>query len=68
MRILRTVTIGIIALIGGLLLGLVLYIILGGETTDPIWETWMFFPCYFVPFIACLLGLRSGWKTYEKPE
>ena len=54
MRILRTVTIGIIALIGGLLLGLVLYIILGGETTDPIWETWMFFLCYFVPFIACL--------------
>tara|TARA_B100001564_G_C20144755_1_gene448218 strand:- start:178 stop:384 length:207 start_codon:yes stop_codon:yes gene_type:complete len=68
MRLLRTITIGIIALIGGLLLGLVLYVIFGGETTDPIWESWMYVPCYFVPLCACLWGMRSGWKSYEKPE
>tara|TARA_B100001996_G_scaffold342497_1_gene297148 strand:- start:127 stop:327 length:201 start_codon:yes stop_codon:yes gene_type:complete len=66
MRLLRTITIGIIALLAGLLFGLVLYIIMGGETTDPTWENWMYGPCYFIPFCAFMIGIFMEWRKNEE--
>ena len=66
MKVLRIITIGIIALIAGLLFGLVLYVIMGGDTTDPTWEKWMYGPCYFVPFSALILGLFTEWRKNEE--
>ncbi len=65
MRLLRTLTIGIIALIGGLFVGLVLYILMGGETTNPMWENWMYGPCYAIPFCAFIFGIVKGWRKND---
>ena len=65
MRLLRTITIGIIALIGGLLLGLILFV-LGGKPES--WQNWQFGVCYAVPLCAFMWGIWIGWKSYEKPE
>ncbi len=62
MGLLKTTTIGVIALIFGLFLGIILYVILGGETTEPKWENWMYIPCYIVPFCALITGLVFGRK------
>ena len=63
MRVLRTITIGIIALIGGLFLGIILFVIGGKPET---WQNWQYGTCYAVPFGALILGILIGWKTYEK--
>lgn len=65
MRLLRTITIGIIALIGGLLLGLILFV-LGGKPES--WQNWQYGACYAVPLCAFMWGIWIGWKSYEKPE
>jgi len=65
MRLLRTFTIGIIALIGGLFIGMILYVLMGGETNDPIWENWMYGPCYVVPFCAFIFGIVKGWRQND---
>ena len=63
MRVLRTITIGIIALIGGLFLGIILFVIGGKPET---WQNWQYGTCYAVPFGAFILGILIGWKNYEK--
>ena len=62
MRLLRTITIGIIALIGGLLLGLILFV-LGGKPES--WQNWQYGTCYAIPFLAFVLGIWKGWKSFE---
>ena len=65
MGLLKTITIGIIALIGGLFVGIILYVIFGGETTNPSWENWMYVPCYIVPFSAFILGIIFGRRIEQ---
>ena len=62
MGLLKTMTMGIIFLFFGCFLGIILYVILGGETTEPKWENWMYFPCYFIPFCALIGGMIIGHK------
>ena len=62
MGLLKTTTVGLIGLVLGIFVGVIVYVILGGETNEPEWENWMSFPCYVIPLIAMIYGLRLGSK------
>lgn len=60
MGLLKTTTVGLIGLVLGIFIGIIFYVVLGGETKEPEWKNWMYFPCYIIPTIAMIFGLRIG--------
>ena len=62
MRLLRSITIGIIALIGGLFIGLILFVIGGKPET---WQNWQYGTCYAIPFLAFVFGTIMGWRKND---
>ena len=65
MRLIRTITIGIIGLITGLFLGLILFLIIG---TPETWQNWQYGTCYAIPFSTFIIGILIGWKKYNDDE
>jgi hypothetical protein len=63
MGILRAVIFGVVAVFPALILGLVSYLLFGGQAESTDWETWMYGPCYGIPFatitIAFIIGLKD---------
>ena len=61
MRLLRTLIMGGVMLIPGLLLSMLLWYILGQPNTEPM-ESLI---CNGIPLLSISLGLFFGWKTGE---
>ena len=61
MRLLRTLIMGSVMLIHGLLLSMLLWYILGQPNTEPM-ESLI---CNGIPLLSISLGLFFGWKTGE---
>jgi len=61
MRLLRTLIMGGIMLIPGLLLSMLIWYILGQPNTEPM-ESLI---CNGIPLLSVSLGLFFGWKTGE---
>jgi hypothetical protein len=61
MRLLRTLIMGSVMLIPGLLLSMLLWYILGQPNTEPM-ESLI---CNGIPLLSISLGLFFGWKTGE---
>ena len=59
MRTLRTVIMGSVMVIPGLLLALVIWYLAGKPTTEPI-ESLI---CNGIPLMSIIGGLAFGWKT-----
>ena len=62
----RGLIFSLVAIIPAMILGLVSYIILGGETSSPNSSDFMYGPCYGVPFIVIFLSFIYGLR--EQPE
>jgi len=61
MRLLRTLIMGSVMLIPGLLLSMLLWYIMGQPNTEPM-ESLI---CNGIPLLSISLGLFFGWKTGE---
>ena len=63
MRVMRGLVFGTVSVLPALFVGMVSYVLIGGDTTFPEWETWMYGPCYLLPGLivggSLLLGLRD---------
>ena len=63
MRVMRGVVFGAVSVLPALFAGMVAYVLIGGDTDFPEWETWMYGPCYLLPALivggSLLLGLRD---------
>jgi|TARA_B110000014_G_C20110066_1_gene584574 hypothetical protein len=57
----RAVVFGGVMILPALLVGVVLFLILGGANED--WADWMWFPCYILPAAIILSASIYGWKT-----
>jgi|TARA_B100000809_G_scaffold257700_1_gene299724 ABC-type spermidine/putrescine transport system permease subunit I len=57
----RAVVFGGVVTLPALLIGVVLFLILGGANED--WANWMWFPCYILPTTIILATSIYGWKT-----
>lgn len=62
----RGLIFSLVAIIPAMILGLVSYIILGGETSSPSSSDFMYGPCYGVPFTVIFLSFIYGLR--EQPE
>lgn len=62
MRTLRTIIMGSVMVIPGLLLGLLVWYIAGEPETEPL-ETLI---CNGIPLTSIFLGLYFGWQTGEE--
>ena len=62
MRTLRTVIMGSMMILPGLLLGLIVWYIAGKPESEP-WETGI---CNGIPMVSVVLGLFFGWQTGEE--
>ena len=64
MSLLRGLTLSLIALLPGIIVGALAYLVIGGSTDTTEWESWMYLPCYGIPlffmFVAFLFGMRSS--------
>ena len=62
MRMLRTLIMGGVMLIPGILLGFVIWYLAGGEAvTEPVESI----VCNGIPMLSVISGLLFGWKTGE---
>jgi len=61
MRLLRTLVLGGVMLIPGLLLTMLIWYLAGQPTTEPM-ESLI---CNGIPLLSVTLGLVFGWKTGE---
>ena len=61
MRLLRTLIMGAVMLIPGLLLAMIIWYTAGQPVTEPI-ESLI---CNGIPLLSVTLGLLFGWKTGE---
>ena len=62
MRTLRTIVMGSMMIIPGMLLAFIIWYIAGKPTTDPM-ETLI---CNGIPLTSIMMGLYFGWKTGEE--
>ena len=62
MRTLRTVIMGSMMIVPGLLLALIVWYVAGKPEAEP-WETLI---CNGIPFISIVMGLFFGWQTGEE--
>ena len=62
MRTLRTVIMGSMMVLPGLLLGLIVWYITGKPESEPL-ETLI---CNGIPMVSIVLGLFFGWQTGEE--
>ena len=62
MRTLRTVIMGSMMVLPGLLLGLIVWYITGKPESEPL-ETLI---CIVIPMVSIVLGLFFGWQTGEE--
>ena len=62
MRTLRTIIMGSMMVIPGMILGFIIWYIAGKPTTDPM-ETLI---CNGIPLTSIFMGLYFGWKTGEE--
>ncbi|MAJ01418.1 MAG: hypothetical protein CMA10_03325 [Euryarchaeota archaeon] len=62
MRTLRTIIMGSMMVIPGMILGFIVWYIAGKPTTDPM-ETLI---CNVIPLTSIFMGLYFGWKTGEE--
>ncbi|MBQ70933.1 MAG: hypothetical protein CMA65_05540 [Euryarchaeota archaeon] len=62
MRTLRTIIMGSMMIIPGMILGFIVWYIAGKPTTDPM-ETLI---CNGIPLTSIFMGLYFGWKTGEE--
>ncbi len=62
MRLLRATVFGLIALFPGIIVALGAYLLLGGQTESPDWETWMHGPCYGIPAAFVIAAFALGLK------
>jgi hypothetical protein len=63
MRTLRTLIMGSMMVIPGLVLGLLVWYIAGGESVNEPFETII---CNGIPLTSIFLGLYFGWQTGEE--
>ena len=66
MSVTRGLIFSLVTVIPAMILGLVSYIILGGETSSPDSSDFMYGPCYGVPFSLIIIAFIYGLK--EQPE
>lgn len=63
MRVMRGLVFGAVSVLPALFFGMMAYVLMGGETSFPEWEVWMYGPCYGLPALivggSLLLGLRD---------
>ncbi len=63
MQMMRGLVFGMVSVLPALFVGLFAYILMGGETEFPEWETLMYGPCYGIPFLiiggSFLFGIRD---------
>ena len=63
MRVMRGLVFGAVSVLPAFFVGMVTYVLIGGETAFPEWEAWMYGPCYLLPGLivggSLLLGLRD---------
>ncbi|HJM55638.1 MAG TPA: hypothetical protein QGI72_05265 [Poseidonia sp.] len=62
MRILRTIIMGSMMVIPGMILGFIIWYIAGKPETEPM-ETLI---CNVIPLTSIFMGLYFGWKTGEE--
>ena len=62
MRTLRTIIMGTMMVLPGLLLALIVWYITGKPETEPL-ETLI---CNGIPLVSVVLGLYFGWQTGEE--
>ena len=62
MRVLRTLIIGAMMVLPGMILGYLVWMLAGNPTTEPM-ETLI---CNGIPLTSIGLGLLFGWKTGEE--
>lgn len=62
MRTLRTIIMGTMMVLPGLLLALIVWYITGKPETEPL-ETLI---CNGIPMVSVVLGLYFGWQTGEE--
>ena len=60
--LLRTIIMGSMMILPGLLLGLIVWYIAGKPESEP-WETVI---CNGIPMVSVVLGLFFGWQTGEE--
>jgi len=63
MRVMRGLVFGAVSVLPAFFVGMVVYVLIGGDTDFPEWDTWMYGPCYLLPALivggSLLLGLRD---------
>ena len=66
MGVTRAVVFGGISILPAMLIGVILFLILGGANQD--WANWMWFPCYILPISLIVAAGSYGWKTDTSVE
>lgn len=67
MGVARAVVFGGVSIFPALLIGVILFLIMGGANQE--WANWMWFPCYILPAALILAAGTYGWKTnMELPD
>lgn len=61
MGVARGVVFGGVSIFPALLIGVIIFLILGGANQD--WASWMWFPCYILPAAVVIAAGTYGWKT-----
>ena len=57
----RAVVFGGVSIFPAMLVGVVLFLIMGGANQD--FANWMWFPCYILPFCLITAAGVYGWRT-----
>tara|TARA_B100001750_G_C15126698_1_gene407789 strand:- start:132 stop:338 length:207 start_codon:yes stop_codon:yes gene_type:complete len=57
----RGIVFGGVSVFPAMLVGVVLFLIMGGADQD--WANWMWFPCYILPFGLITAASVYGWRT-----
>ncbi len=61
MGVARAVVFGGVSVLPAMLIGVILFLIMGGANED--WSNWMWGPCYILPIGLIIAATAYGWKT-----
>jgi hypothetical protein len=68
MQKMRAVVFGAVSIFPALFIGMMVYVLLGGETEFPEWEIWMYGPCYLLPSLIVVGSFLIGLSEQEDAQ
>lgn len=68
MSLLRGVTLSLIAILPGIIIGALAYLVIGGSSDNTEWESWQYLPCYGIPLSCMILAFLFGMRSSRVEE